>query len=78
MKVRILTDVSDRSGVHKAGDEVDLLDERAAEYLKTGIAEEIAPALEHRAAPHNAAPDAAILEHAPEQATLPRARPRGV
>lgn len=39
MKVRLLTNVSDLSGVHHAGDEVEVVDERGAEYIKTGIAE---------------------------------------
>jgi hypothetical protein len=66
MKVRILTDVCDLSGHHKAGDEPDVVDERGAEYIANGIAEEVVTV-----------PEAAMLDDAAERATLPRARPRG-
>ena len=48
-KVHILTDVSDISGVHKAGDEPEVEEARAQQYLEAGLATavtgDVAPAV---------------------------------
>lgn len=41
MKVHILTDVSDLTGVHKAGDEPEVEEARAHQYIAAGIAKDV-------------------------------------
>jgi hypothetical protein len=68
MKVHILSDVSDLSGVHHAGDEPELEEDRAQQYLTSGLAINVTG---------DVAPTAATLAPDAETATLPRAKPRG-
>jgi len=70
MKVRILSDVSDELRSYTSGEVVELPDEKAARFIKAGLAEEVTGG-------KKAAPEAAALADAPEHADLPAARRRG-
>jgi hypothetical protein len=41
MKVKLLTDISDRTGVHKAGDEIEMDDALVADAVKEKLIEEV-------------------------------------
>jgi len=70
MKLRVLTDLSTNRGAHEAGSILEIADDVEARVLiLKGLAEEVEAESAH---------EAAMLDDAPERATLHRARPRGV
>jgi hypothetical protein len=64
-KVKIISDVSDRSGVHKAGDEIEVEDAVAEEYVKAGLVEEVSGA-SHTPTPPTPRPHTPVSPKAPE------------
>ena len=77
MNVRIVSDVSDERRSYAGGEVVDLPEDKAARWIKAGIA---VAADEKPGAPKKAGAnphEAAALADPPESATLPPAQKRG-
>lgn len=70
--IRLLTDVSALLGEFRSGDVVEVEDDDGIDLIKRLLAVEVTEP------PPEGTPEAASLREAPENATLPRARGRGV
>lgn len=73
MNVRIVSDVSDERRSYVSGEVVELPEDKAARFIKAGLAEAVGAEEKKKAG----GPEAAARADAPEHATLPPAQKRG-